>query len=207
MKSLRPALIALLLLAGCDAKGGNFSDLKRETQVLAVVSLFAGDATPQRDQGTGCGYAYEAHVMSALKGAREGELIKFRSMQPLTLSGTYLIFLSDNTLSKDKERGIGLDIRSPKCNESGIRQTVVRYFPKEGIDWGIEVLFEGRTNLGDGSATTNDGRFFAGHRTLADLFVNFEVYEITISRQYMVSDEIAIESQAMLDYLSDISGL
>lgn len=143
MKILLLALIVVALAIPAFASGEIMQDVIDRSDVIAVVSISSGSGHPIRDIGNGCGWAYESYVISGVKNAREGQPISFRSHLVLDLSGTFLVFLSGNTIVDSQQKTfLSPNIASKLCAETGIPFTPIEYLRTDTSSAGREIILQ-----------------------------------------------------------------
>ena len=80
-----------------------FDALVSQSDQIAMVKVQAVSDEPSNDKGKGCGYLVTGVVEHGLLVPNKGNEIEFRSRKPLSLGGTYLVFLGSKAIHSDIE--------------------------------------------------------------------------------------------------------
>ncbi len=201
-------------LFSASASSDDVKDVLGRTTVAAVVSIYTASAAPIYNIDNACGYTYSAFVDRGLRNAREGELVSFRSELPLEIAGTYLVFLSDKVeTAATKSTLFGENIRSPKCAESDVILTPVKYLRGSSITQGSEIVFERRVLLSKtAEEPAEEVEYFSAKRIMDNLFrpapadgsYPFTALEIEVERATFVSREVVYERDAFLLHIDSL---
>lgn len=217
---LKYCAITYLLFASVfsqrPASAEDVSQVVERSDVIAVVHITSATDVYTTSISNGCGFAYDAFASIAIKGAREGQRISFRSQLPLAMSGTYLVFLSDQPQqSPGNLGGRLLNIQSSECRESGITHTPIEYLPTSSSTFGPKLVLEHRriSVSGESSEPREVHEFFVGPLLLEKLFVSssqrseakVQVRQVEISRPNYTQVEAAFELSSLLSFLKSLS--
>lgn len=143
--------------------------------VIGVVSIYSASEHPHTKIDMGCGNAYSGFVMRNILNARQGESIQFRAHSPLTLSGTYLVFLTDVSDPNADSSSILQGITAKECLNSGIQLTAMVVRDDPSINIGPEAILERRRRPGgDAKSYHKSIHYYFGDLSIAKLLDGVE---------------------------------